>query len=295
MKYPCGLVKDIMPLFVDEVCSEESRAAVKEHLNECEKCREYLLKLQSEEIVVEKNNKKEEELIKADSLKKIKKKLNSRLKRIVISSACAVVALISVYHILFTMPVKELSLEDVSVSVEVYPIDELEKIEDGSDAVNTIRADENDNSKEYTVKIPELGSRIKVSENIEKITNPGCKDTWRLYDRETNMAIADVITLNNETIDETKPYTIFDQVHIWKSKKVENFYAKKLQVPVYIDGQLVYECPSLKEIREYCIEQVNTLWSEIKRFYNPHKYYVDLSKDLWFLKNSMLERVRSGK
>lgn len=141
----------------------------------------------------------------------------------------------------------------------------------------------------------EMVPRIKVSENIEKITNPGCKDTWRLYDRETNMAIADVITLNNETIDETKPYTIFDQVHIWKSKKVENFYAKKLQVPVYIDGQLVYECPSLKEIREYCIEQVNTLWSEIKRFYNPHKYYVDLSKDLWFLKNSMLERVRSGK
>ena len=166
MKYPCGLVKDIMPLFVDEVCSEESRSAVKEHLNECEKCREYLLKLQSEEIVVENNTKKEEELIKADSLKKIKKKLNSRLKRIVISSACAVVALISVYHILFTMPVKELSLEDVSVSVEVYPIDELEKIEDGSDAVNTIRADENDNSKEYTVKIPELGSRIKVSENV---------------------------------------------------------------------------------------------------------------------------------
>lgn len=141
----------------------------------------------------------------------------------------------------------------------------------------------------------EMVPRIKVSENIEKITNPGCKDTWRLYDRETNMAIADVITLNNETIDETKPYTIFDQVHIWKSKKVENFYAKKLQVPVYVDVQLVYECPSLKEIREYCIEQVNTLWSEIKRFYNPHKYYVDLSKDLWFLKNSMLERVRSGK
>ena len=162
MKYPCGLIKDIMPLFVDEVCSEESRSAVKEHLNECEKCREYLLKLQSEEIVVEKNNKKEEELIKADSLKKIKKKLNSRLKRIVISSACAVVALISVYHILFTMPIKDVSLEDVSVSVEVYPTDELEKIDDGSDAVNTIRADENDN----TVKIPDLGSRIKVSENV---------------------------------------------------------------------------------------------------------------------------------
>lgn len=141
----------------------------------------------------------------------------------------------------------------------------------------------------------EMVPRIKVSENIDKITNPGCKDTWRLYDKETNMAIADVITLNNEVIDDTKPYTIFDQVHIWKTKKVENFYAKKLQVPVYVNGELVYECPTLDQIREYCDEQVNTLWDEVKRFANPHKYYVDLSQDLWFLKNSMLQKVRNNK
>ena len=135
--------------------------------------------------------------------------------------------------------------------------------------------------------------RIKVSENIEKITNPGCKETWRLYDRDTNMAIADVITLNTEVIDDSKPYKIFDQVHIWKTKIVENFYAKKLQVPVYVNGELVYKSPSLEEIKEYSKEQVNALWEEVKRFTNPHKYYVDLSQDLWFLKKSMLEEVKN--
>lgn len=134
--------------------------------------------------------------------------------------------------------------------------------------------------------------RIKVSENIEKITNPGCKDTWRLYDRETNMALADVITLDNEVIDDAKPYQIFDQVHVWKTKVLENFYAKKLQVPVYVNGELVYECPTLDEIRAYSKEQVDTLWNEVKRFVNPHKYYVDLSKDLWLLKKGMLQKIK---
>ncbi len=138
----------------------------------------------------------------------------------------------------------------------------------------------------------EMVPRIKISENIEKITNPGCKETWRLYDKDTNMAIADVITLKNEIIDESKPYEIFDQIHIWKNKKVENFYAKKLQVPIYVNGNLVYKIPSLEQIRAYSVDQVNTLWEEVKRFSNPHKYYVDLSKDLWFLKKSMLERVK---
>ena len=138
----------------------------------------------------------------------------------------------------------------------------------------------------------EMVPRIKVSENIEKITNPGCKETWRLYDKDTNMAIADVITLKHEIIDDSKPYEIFDQIHIWKNKKVENFYAKKLQVPIYVNGDLVYKIPSLEEIKAYSIDQVNTLWEEVKRFSNPHKYYVDLSKDLWFLKKSMLEKVK---
>lgn len=141
----------------------------------------------------------------------------------------------------------------------------------------------------------EMVPRIKVSENIEKITNPGCKETWRFYDKETNMAIADIITLEGEVIKEDEPYTIFDQVAIWKNKKIENFYVRKLQVPVFVDGELVYNCPTLEEIREYSKEQIDTLWEELKRFSNPHKYYVDLSKDLWFLKTSMLEKLNHGK
>lgn len=136
--------------------------------------------------------------------------------------------------------------------------------------------------------------RIKISENIEKITNPGCKQVWRLFDRATHAAIADVITLENETIDDSKDYEIFDQVHIWKRKTVSNFYAVRLQVPVFINGECVYDTPSLEEIREYSKEQVDRLWNEVKRFDNPHKYYVDLSTDLWMLKNRMLGEIRHG-
>lgn len=138
----------------------------------------------------------------------------------------------------------------------------------------------------------EMIPKIKVSENIEKITNPGCKEVFRLYDKDTNKAIADVITLNDEIINDNEPYTIFDQVHIWKRKEIKNFYAKRLQVPVYVNGKLVYKSPSLDEIRVYCEEQVNTMWEEVRRFANPHKYYVDLSENLWTLKKTMLEGVK---
>jgi nicotinate phosphoribosyltransferase len=132
--------------------------------------------------------------------------------------------------------------------------------------------------------------RIKISENAEKVTNPGYKNVWRLYDRDTNKAIADVITLADEFIDDTKPYTIFDEVHIWKTKKISNFYARKLQVPIFIDGECVYKEKKVEEIREYCFEQVDTLWDEVKRFKNPHTYYVDLSKQLWDLKQSLINQ-----
>lgn len=138
----------------------------------------------------------------------------------------------------------------------------------------------------------EIVPRIKLSENEEKITNPGFKATWRLFDRETGKAIADVITLGDEVIDDTKPYTIFDPIHIWKKKKITNFYAKKLQVPVFIDGECVYELPTIHEIKAYCQEQVETLWDEIKRFSNPHKYYVDLSMELWHVKQELIQRYR---
>lgn len=137
--------------------------------------------------------------------------------------------------------------------------------------------------------------RIKLSENAEKVTNPGCKETWRLYDRETNKAIADVITVAGEIIDDTKPYRIFDSIYTWKEKIVTNFYAKKLQVPIFINGECVYECPTLAEIKKVRKEGVESLWDEVKRFENPHTYYVDLSQDLWNLKNEMISKFGAVK
>ncbi|MBR5817949.1 MAG: nicotinate phosphoribosyltransferase, partial [Clostridia bacterium] len=130
--------------------------------------------------------------------------------------------------------------------------------------------------------------KIKISENISKITLPGIKIPWRLYDRETNKAIADVITLNHEKIDSTEPYEIFDPDHTWKRKIVKNFVAKKLQVKLFENGKLVYESPSLKEIADKCRVEVDSLWDEVKRFEKPHTYYVDLSEDLWNQRNELL-------
>ena len=136
----------------------------------------------------------------------------------------------------------------------------------------------------------ELVPKIKVSENVEKITNPGFKKPWRLYERTTGKAIADVITLHDEVIDDSKPYVIFDPEFTYKRKKLENFTAKRLQVPVFEKGVCVYECPDIQEIRAYCAAQMDTIWDEVKRFENPHAYYVDLSEPLWKLKREMLDR-----
>ena len=134
--------------------------------------------------------------------------------------------------------------------------------------------------------------KIKISENIAKITIPGVKIPWRLYDRKTMKAIADVITLNDEKIDDTKPYVIFDPEHIWKKQTVTDFYAKKLQVKIMEQGKQVYESPSVKEISAHREACVNNLWDEVKRFENPHTYYVDLSQKLWDLRDKMLRERR---
>lgn len=123
--------------------------------------------------------------------------------------------------------------------------------------------------------------KIKVSENTAKITIPSFKKVWRLFDNETNKAIADVITLHHEVIDDTKPYEIFDPDHTWKRKTVTNFTAKPLLVKIFEKGEAIYESPDLKTISDYCKEQVDSLWDEVKRFEKPHKYYVDLSEQLW--------------
>ncbi len=134
-----------------------------------------------------------------------------------------------------------------------------------------------------------LEPKIKISENVGKITNPGFKNVWRLYDRVSGKAIADVITLRDEVIDDNSPYELFDPEHTWKRKRVENFHAKKLQIPLLEKGKPVYENPGLEAIRDYCREQVDTLWDEVKRLENPHRYYVDLSQPLWDLKAGLLK------
>lgn len=133
--------------------------------------------------------------------------------------------------------------------------------------------------------------KMKISENPEKVTLPGIKIPWRLYDRKSGKAIADVITLNHEKIDDTEPYEIFDPTYTWKRKIVTDFVARKLQTKIFEKGKLVYSMPSVKEISERRAEEVDSLWDEVKRFEKPHTYYVDLSADLWNLRNDLLNTL----
>lgn len=134
--------------------------------------------------------------------------------------------------------------------------------------------------------------KMKISENVEKITNPGFKTVYRLFDKDTNKAVADVITLDHEKIPEGSEYEIFDPQITWKRKKISNFYAKNLRVQIFDKGICVYQSPDIDEIRDYCKAQIDTLWEEILRFENPHEYYVDLSKDLWELKTKLIEEYQ---
>ncbi len=131
--------------------------------------------------------------------------------------------------------------------------------------------------------------KIKISENVGKITNPHFKKLYRFFGNDTGKAIADYLCVHDEVVDDTKDMEIFDPENTWKTKTVYNFTAKELQVPIFQNGKLVYKCPSLQEIRAYCIEQVDTLWDEVKRFDNPHTYYVDLSQKLWDIKYDLLK------
>ncbi len=130
--------------------------------------------------------------------------------------------------------------------------------------------------------------KIKLSENTSKITNPDFKTLWRLYDNFSGMAVADVITCADEEIVSGEPYELFDPEFTYKRKTVVNFTAKKLQVQLYQKGRRVYESPSVAEIKDYCKAQLDTIWDEVKRFENPHGYYVDLSKKLWDKKQELL-------
>lgn len=140
----------------------------------------------------------------------------------------------------------------------------------------------------------EVIPRIKISENIEKITTPGIKQVYRIYDQETNKAKADLITLSHETINEDEPLTIFHPLYTWKRKTINNFYTKPLLVPIYEKGKLVYDRPSLNEIKEYCKEEIESLWEEYKRLDQPQLYKVDLSQELWDLKHNLLNQAKNN-
>ena len=136
----------------------------------------------------------------------------------------------------------------------------------------------------------EIIPKIKISENDEKITNPGFKKIVRLFDKDSHKALADVIALRDEKINEDEPLTLFNPVHTWKRKKFENFYTKDLQVPIFENGKCVYESPTVLEIKEFAQTETDKLWPEVLRFENPHTYYVDLSQNLWSLKHSLLHK-----
>ena len=135
----------------------------------------------------------------------------------------------------------------------------------------------------------EVIPKIKISENVTKITTPGVKEVYRLYDKETGKAEADVLTMTHEVIDESKPYLLFDPDYTWKQKELTNFTARKLLEPVFVGGKCVFERKPLADIQKYCKEQVDTLWDEVTRFEHPHNYYVDLSQELWDEKYRLLK------
>ena len=134
--------------------------------------------------------------------------------------------------------------------------------------------------------------KIKISENAAKITDPHFKKIFRLYEKGTGKAIADYLTVHDETVDETRELELFDPAETWKRKTVGNFTVREVQAPIFRHGELVYDVPSLKEVRAYCAAQMDTLWDEVKRFEYPHNYYVDLSQKLWDIKDELLRSQR---
>lgn len=133
--------------------------------------------------------------------------------------------------------------------------------------------------------------KIKISETAEKITIPHLKNLYRIYDNETGKAMADLMTMYDEAVDASKGLTLFDPVQTWKKRTFTGIHLKQLNVPIYVNGKRVYQTPPLEEIRRHCAEQVETLWDEVKRFENPHRYYVDLSQKLWDERQRLLNEL----
>ena len=137
--------------------------------------------------------------------------------------------------------------------------------------------------------------RIKISENIGKITTPHFKKIYRFFSKENHKAEADLLCVYDEEFDFTQPFELFDPISTWKRKVIEDYEVVELLKPIFKNGKLVYDCPNIEQIRQYCFEQVESLWDEVTRFENPHKYYVDLSQKLWDVKNQLLLTKKKDK
>jgi len=140
----------------------------------------------------------------------------------------------------------------------------------------------------------EIIPKMKISENVGKITTPCNKETFRFFDKTTGKAIADVITVAGETIDESVPYEIFDPIQTWKRKTLTNFTVRKILQPIFVNGVCVYGQPTMEEMRRHCAAEVESLWESVKRFENPQTYYVDLSEKLWNVRNDILHQHENG-
>ena len=134
--------------------------------------------------------------------------------------------------------------------------------------------------------------KIKLSDNTAKITNPSFKSLYRLYDKDNGMAIADLITVYDEVIEESKPLTLFHPVETWKEHEVENFYVEKLQYEIVKNGKLVYEFPKLMDVQAFSKKELAKFWGEYLRLDMPHVYKVDLSKKLYTIKIGMIDEIR---
>lgn len=135
--------------------------------------------------------------------------------------------------------------------------------------------------------------KIKLSENSEKVTNPGNKTIYRIYEKDSGKVKADLICLVDEKFDENENLSLFDPLEPWKKTKLKGgtYTMREMMVPVFINGECVYESPKVMDIREYCKQELETLWPETRRLVNPHKVYVDLSKKLYDIKIELLDRM----
>ncbi|MBQ1738935.1 MAG: nicotinate phosphoribosyltransferase, partial [Clostridiales bacterium] len=134
--------------------------------------------------------------------------------------------------------------------------------------------------------------KMKISDSVGKVTNPCSKKIVRFYDNATGKALADVVMIADEEIPNGEPYEIFDPDNTWKSKVLENYRTREIMVQIFKGGKLVYNKPTIGEIRAYCTTELDSLWDSVKRFENPHNYYVDLSPKLWKIKDDILRSYR---